>query len=57
MLAKTEGTRLEAIGIKGLILDHTTGFQTWAQIASRFEERAAALRKRLEESERNRAAN
>ncbi len=48
--ARTEGPRIEALGIKGLIMDRATGFQTWAELASRFDSRASTLRERLAEA-------
>lgn len=48
--ARTEGPRIEALGIKGLIMDRATGFQSWEELASRFDRRASALRERLAEA-------
>ncbi|MGE0000974.1 MAG: hypothetical protein AB7F50_04080 [Fimbriimonadaceae bacterium] len=55
--ARVEGPKLEALGIRGLILDRTVGFQTWSDLATRFDERAAALEKRIAQADTQRPSS
>lgn len=45
--ARVEGPKLEAMGIRGLILDRTVGFQSWSELARYYDERAVAHEERI----------